>query len=71
MFTRRLTFFCVREQSDFNIPENGIQMTEVNIENFTPSDTRVKNERNTNLTYGIDDIPLCYLCLFMVLQVLL
>lgn len=52
------------------MPENGMQMTEVNIENFTLSDTksRPENERNTNLTYGIDDIPPWYLCLFMALQ---
>ncbi|KOX68501.1 Solute carrier family 23 member 1 [Melipona quadrifasciata] len=52
------------------MPENGMQMTEVNIENFTPSDTksRPENKRNTNLTYGIDDIPPWYLCLFMALQ---
>ncbi|XP_003394195.2 solute carrier family 23 member 1 [Bombus affinis] len=53
------------------MPENGIQMTEINLENATLplSDTKTAgNNRSTNLNYGIDDVPPWYLCLFMALQ---
>lgn len=53
------------------MPENGIRMTEVNIENSTlpPSDKKNSGgKRNTNLTYGIDDVPPWYLCFFMAIQ---
>ncbi|KOC70911.1 Solute carrier family 23 member 1, partial [Habropoda laboriosa] len=42
-----------------------------NVENatFTPPDTKTPGgHRNTDLTYGIDDVPPWYLCLFMALQ---
>ncbi|XP_034182714.1 solute carrier family 23 member 2 isoform X2 [Osmia lignaria lignaria] len=50
--------------------DNGIQMTEVNVENsnFTSQTTKSGGNRETNLTYGIDDVPPWYLCLFMALQ---
>ena len=50
--------------------DNGIQMTEVNVENsnFTSKTTKSGGNRETNLTYGIDDVPPWYLCLFMALQ---
>ena len=54
------------------MPENGIQMTEVSMENSTLAleDTKVNSNsnRSANITYGIDDIPPWYLCLFMALQ---
>ncbi|XP_076627573.1 solute carrier family 23 member 1 isoform X1 [Colletes latitarsis] len=56
--------------------ENGMtEMTEVNIDSSLNSsldqqDVKIasSNNRSTNLTYGIDDVPPWYLCLFMALQ---
>ncbi|XP_076233301.1 solute carrier family 23 member 1 [Calliopsis andreniformis] len=56
------------------MPENGIQMTELDQEDATftlPSSKEngnITKKRNTDLTYGIDDVPPWYLCLFMALQ---
>ncbi|XP_012220242.1 solute carrier family 23 member 1 isoform X2 [Linepithema humile] len=52
--------------------ENRIQMLEMNIENLTdiPISKKTTNDTNRNpeITYGIDDVPPWYLCLFMALQ---
>lgn len=39
---------------------------------FALEDTKTNSNsnRNANITYGIDDVPPWYLCLFMALQVL-
>ncbi|XP_076653662.1 solute carrier family 23 member 1 [Halictus rubicundus] len=53
------------------MPEATMQMTELNIDgsNFPPESTKVDDPvRGANLTYGIDDVPPWYLCLFMALQ---
>ncbi|XP_015431505.1 PREDICTED: solute carrier family 23 member 1 [Dufourea novaeangliae] len=53
------------------MPENGVQMTELRIENssFSSQEKKIDDgKRETNLTYGIDDVPPWYLCLFMALQ---
>lgn len=53
------------------MPDNGIQMTEVNIENSTAASTgneKSEGKRRVDITYGIDDVPPWYLCLFMALQ---
>lgn len=53
------------------MPENGIQLSEINLENSTAvsveEDKTTKN-RAADITYGIDDVPPWYLCLFMALQ---
>nr|XP_033331229.1 solute carrier family 23 member 1 [Megalopta genalis] len=48
-----------------------MQMTELNLDssNCSPESTKVDdNKRGVKLTYGIDDVPPWYLCLFMALQ---
>ncbi|KAF3422127.1 hypothetical protein E2986_11275 [Frieseomelitta varia] len=71
MIRRITSMFLIVRLISLNKLTLSYWMTErhCNIENFTPLDTsRPENERNTNLTYGIDDIPPWYLCLFMALQ---
>lgn len=53
--------------------ENGIQLNEINVENsitLGPSQQEEKPTKNraADITYGIDDVPPWYLCLFMALQ---
>ncbi|XP_015595433.1 solute carrier family 23 member 2 isoform X1 [Cephus cinctus] len=52
--------------------ENDIQLTDVNVTgNESPvnlQESKEKSNRKTDITYGIDDIPPWYLCLFMALQ---
>ncbi|XP_011632573.1 solute carrier family 23 member 1 [Pogonomyrmex barbatus] len=56
------------------MPENvnGMQMFELNTDNLTAApiskETTNDTNRNPEITYGIDDIPPWYLCLFMALQ---
>ncbi|XP_014474516.1 PREDICTED: solute carrier family 23 member 1 isoform X1 [Dinoponera quadriceps] len=50
------------------MPENGIRMSEMNINNPAPQEAVDGANRNPGLTYGIDDVPPWYLCLFMALQ---
>ncbi|XP_033331229.2 solute carrier family 23 member 1 [Megalopta genalis] len=48
-----------------------MQMTELNLDssNCSPESTKVDdNKKGVKLTYGIDDVPPWYLCLFMALQ---
>ncbi|XP_024879183.1 solute carrier family 23 member 1-like isoform X1 [Temnothorax curvispinosus] len=52
--------------------DNGMPMSEVNTDNSTavpiPKETADDTNRNPEITYGIDDVPPWYLCLFMALQ---
>ncbi|XP_072762369.1 solute carrier family 23 member 2 [Anoplolepis gracilipes] len=54
------------------MPENEIQIMEMETENSTMTtiakETTGDEKRNVDITYGIDDIPPWYLCLFMALQ---
>lgn len=52
------------------MPENGMPTCELNIDNSTavPKETTSDSNRNPEITYGIDDAPPWYLCLFMALQ---
>ncbi|XP_011140392.1 solute carrier family 23 member 1 [Harpegnathos saltator] len=57
------------------MPENRMQMSEMSFQNIdnpefisTPQETMDKVNKTSGLTYGIDDIPPWYLCLFMALQ---
>ncbi|XP_032682024.1 solute carrier family 23 member 1 [Odontomachus brunneus] len=54
------------------MPGNRIQMFEMNTDNptltSTPQEAVDDASKNSGLTYGIDDVPPWYLCLFMALQ---
>ncbi|XP_011708207.1 PREDICTED: solute carrier family 23 member 2 [Wasmannia auropunctata] len=52
------------------MPENGMPTCELNIDDSTavPKKTISDSNRNPEITYGIDDAPPWYLCLFMALQ---
>ncbi|XP_011867071.1 PREDICTED: solute carrier family 23 member 2 [Vollenhovia emeryi] len=54
------------------MPENEMPISELNTDNSTAIPMTRKTTNNTNrnpeITYGIDDVPPWYLCLFMALQ---